>query len=556
MKYSHKKLFLLFFLLPNVLFIFGQDQTIGTFLNSPEAYHGYTLITPGNNDAYLINNCGEVVHEWTFQTRPGAMTYVLNNGTVLRTGKVDSDFNGGGGGGLVQIYSWESELLWSYTFSNDITHQHHDVEYLANGNILVLAWELSSYDTLIELGRDPINLTEDGIWFESVTEIKPIGDTSIEEIWKWNIKDHLIQDFDPEKLNFGVVAEHPHKLDINALSNSNPDWLHFNSLDYNPSLDQIILSSRTTSEMYVIDHSTTTEEAKTNKGGFSDKGGDLLFRWGNPSIYKSGTLDDQILFNQHDVHWVEEGLPNEGSIIYFNNNKVDNNGTSFSSVDIIKTIPDNTNNYPFSENTFAPNEVDFTYGNTDNELFFSVRISGVEVLPNGNILICEGRAGRIFEIDQDRNIVWDYVNPATNSGLIEQSDQTIGNDLFRAVKYPLNFQGFSDKDLEPKGTIEGGEPLYDCLLYQTASLEKAANQLNMTFNNPVHDMINIQLKEEQPYESKLQILDVYGNHVILIELNKNRSLHIPFSNNPNGMYVLRIVDNQNNIIFIDKIIKQ
>ena len=46
------------------------------------------------------------------------------------------------------------------------------------------------------------------------------------------------------------------------------------------------------------DHSISTEEAKTSRG-------DLLWRWGNPANY--GQDAPQVLFGQHNAHWIPEG---------------------------------------------------------------------------------------------------------------------------------------------------------------------------------------------------------------------------------------------------------
>ena len=75
--------------------------------------------------------------------------------------------------------------------------------------------------------------------------------------------DHVIQDFDNAKPNFGVVADHPELLDINFPPNvtSNGDFNHSNSLSYDPIADIILLNSPFQAEFYFIDHSTTTAEA-------------------------------------------------------------------------------------------------------------------------------------------------------------------------------------------------------------------------------------------------------------------------------------------------------
>ena len=71
--------------------------------------------------------------------------------------------------------------------------------------------------------------------------------------------------------------------------------------------------------IWIIDHSTTTEEAAGHTGGNSGQGGDLLYRWGNPEAHGVGGAADQKLFVQHDARWIGEGLPGEGNILVFNN---------------------------------------------------------------------------------------------------------------------------------------------------------------------------------------------------------------------------------------------
>src|SRR5262249_17725952 len=99
------------------------------------------------------------------------------------------------------------------------------------------------------------------------------------------------------------------------------DWLHCNSLSYNAEFDQIMVSSPEFNEIWIIDHSTTTAEAASHAGGRSGKGGDLLYRWGNPRAYRAGTVKDQRLFYQHNAQWIPRGFPGEGHLLVFNNGR-------------------------------------------------------------------------------------------------------------------------------------------------------------------------------------------------------------------------------------------
>ena len=168
------------------------------------------------------------------------------------------------------------------------------------------------------------------MWAEAVLEIEPVGSNDANIVWEWHIWDHLVQDVDPELPNYGVVSDHPELQDVNygtvgsngGPGGSNADWKHFNAIAYNEELDQIALSSRHHDEIYIIDHSTTTEEASGHTGGNSGMGGDYLYRWGNPMNYGRGTSNDQKLKSQHGVHWIPDNFPGGGNLLIFNNNKV------------------------------------------------------------------------------------------------------------------------------------------------------------------------------------------------------------------------------------------
>ena len=447
----------LFIILLFPFYITGQNQTVGLFKYDNSSFDGYTLFSP-NENTYLIDNCGKIIHSWQSSYKPGSSVYLLEDGSLLRTCRIpNSIFSGGGSGGRIEKRDWDNNLIWSYDFSNTSYHQHHDIEPMPNGNILVLCWEYKSLIDAILSGRDPSALADNELWPTYIIEVQPQGNNDMNIVWEWHLWDHLVQDFDPAKINYGVIANHPELININSYSgNGKKDWLHCNSIDYNEELDQIIISSRALSEIYIIDHSTTTAEAATNSGGNSNKGGDILYRWGNPAKYNNGTSADQRLSGQHDAHWIPNGLSDEGKIMIFNNGQ--NRG--YSSVDIINPPINSNGDYFLTSNTFGPISAEWSYTAQNPSDFYSSYISGAHRLPNGNTLICDGAHGTFFEIDTTGNQVWKYINPIVNSLPITQGDNIPitnngwANPTFRCTRYSPNYSAFLGRNLTPGPLIE------------------------------------------------------------------------------------------------------
>ena len=191
----------------------------------------------------------------------------------------------------------------------------------------------------------------------------------------------------------------------------NADWTHFNAVAYNPDLDQILVSVHAFSEIWVIDHSTTTAEAASHKGGRSGKGGDLLYRWGNPRAYRNGSKTEQQLFNQHNAHWIAPGLPGEGHVLVFNNGS-GRPGGQYSSVDEIVLPVDSQGQYTHPRRgPYGPDKPVWSYSAPKKSDFYSFFISGAQRLPNGNTLICTGASGMVFEVTPEKEVVWKYANP-------------------------------------------------------------------------------------------------------------------------------------------------
>ena len=300
----------------------GSQQTVGLFLNNPAlSSPGYTLFSPIRySTTYLIDMQGRLVHSWPATQTPGLSAYVYADGHLLRTANTGSaSFATGGAGGRIQEFDWDGTVVWDYTYSTSSVRQHHDIERLANGDVLIIAWEGKTSAQAIAAGRNPALVTAAGLWLDHVIQVRPTGPTTGTIVWEWHVWDHVVQDIDATKPNFGVVADHPERIDLNFAQNNAADWTHVNGIAYDPHNDQIILSAHNLNEIWVIDHSTTTAEAAGHTGGAQGRGGDLLYRWGNPRAYARGTVADQKLFGQHDAQWIPDGVPGAGNLLVFNN---------------------------------------------------------------------------------------------------------------------------------------------------------------------------------------------------------------------------------------------
>ncbi|OBX26046.1 putative secreted protein (Por secretion system target) [Gelidibacter algens] len=514
-----------FIILLTVSFVRSQSPTVGLLFSDNQVTEGYTLFTPEvNQSVYLINNCGEKVNEWTFTELPGATCYLLENGTLLRAGKK-----------ALEIRDWDNNVLWSYEMRSNGLNQHHDIEPLPNGNILCIVRDSYSNSEIIANGKDPLKVGGT-IDLDKIVELKPIGTNDAEIVWEWKFIDHLIQDYDDTKSNFGSVENHPELIDINYVDpyfeNFDRGYTHVNGIDYNSSLDQIIISARHLNEIYIIDHSTTLAEASGHTGGNSNRGGDILWRWGNPMVYRQGGVKDQKLFLQHDAKWVESGYLDEGKISVFNNGG--DGIRSYSSVHLLD--PEiSSNTYTKVNNKFKPLDFDWSWtGSILGRTIYETKKSGTHSLPNGNFIICETSLGQVSEITKTGEHLWTYKNPS-GKNTFNQFDAVSpnSNSIFRAEKYPSYYIGFSGKDLTPKGIIENENSLSDTC----ATLSIATSEIdNLKILNPVHNNI-LKFNKEIKLDA-IKIIDVNGRVVFTTKNFLND--HI-FININSGFYFIELL---------------
>jgi hypothetical protein len=456
----------------------------------------------------------------------------LENGHLLRSAdlaKNEAYFAGASRGGRAQEFTWAGELVWDYRFHSKTQRSHHAVARMPGGNVMMIVWERRTPQEAIAAGVKPELAGKGDMLVDALFEVKPIGKTGGQIVWEWHTWDHLIQDHDKSKPNYGDVAGHPELLDANfarrkrsgiagslgaVLTNTGdatraatpdkreadrelnalkglgyiggggkklteylPDWTHVNSVAYNARLDQLMLCSREFREIWIIDHSTTTGQAATHEGGRYGKGGDILYRWGNPSAYRAGTVADQKFFAQHDAHWIPEGLAGAGHMLVFNNGARPDG--LYSSVDEIALPVDEGGHYTRTPGKpYGPPEAVWSYTAPNKTDFYAVAMSGAQRLANGNTLIAAGFSGvlslggpgrprrvilsqstfgsTIFEVTPEKEIVWKYKVPID----FERGDSDtgsfagVGNPVFRACRYAPTYPGLIDRELTPGGTVE------------------------------------------------------------------------------------------------------
>ena len=431
---------------------------VGLTVNEPGAFGGYTLWSSNEHSSIqLIDSGGQLVHQWN---------RVLHNSKLLENGNLMGNVEG-----YIVMLDASNRRLWRYRPER---WPHHDFVPLPNGNVLILVQETKTAAEVIAAGANPAFVHPGGLGIDTIIEVRPIYPDTGAVVWEWSVWDHLVQDYDPTKANYGNVADHPELVDLNYnlrqldYGGRRPSMLHTSGLDYHPGLDQILISARNLSEIWIVDHSATRAEAAGHSGGNSGQGGDLLYRWGNPQAYRAGTFADQQLFWQYRPHWIPEGLPGAGNILVFNNGAgYAGRALGYSAV-VELTPPVSGYGYARGEGAgsrYGPARPVWTYTAENPGDFYATYMSNAQRLPNGNTMVVNGMSGTISEVTPTGATVWRYVSPVGDHGPIYQGDPVTivvapqqiewwENNLYRAYRYAPDYPGLQHYDLTPRGAIE------------------------------------------------------------------------------------------------------
>jgi hypothetical protein len=377
-----------------------------TIYKPDSCYNGYTLFAHTYEDAstgrggvahiYLIDMEGRPVHEWVATTAV-QLTELLPDGTLAYSTRDRSDLNTAG----VYYLTPDSSVTWSYHCRFD-----HDFHVMEDDHLMI--------HCLIDRITPPLGkeLRRNPYIIEIDKETKDL-------IWEWHGEEHLEDleaffDFstllDPERRARRVLKERM-AWDPQAQSISEEareallarqtwsfafDWAHNNTCEVmgeNEAASQdrrfrpgnVLFSYRSLDIIGVIDRKT----------------GQIVWAWG------PGTLD-----GQHQPTMLDNGH----ILVY-------DNGTRRGYSQVLELDP-------------LTGEIMWDYTGDPKPSFFSPFISGVERLPNGNTLICEGSAAgdsrrpRLFEVTPDREIVWEYLSPYADPGT---------HGIYRAQRYGADY---------------------------------------------------------------------------------------------------------------------
>lgn len=548
--------------LKKLFFVLGIGLT-SSFL--AQQWNGLTYYSNmGSTVGRFIDTNGVVTKTYALTGGSGYSTHFLPGGNFFRSVQNSGNsLTGGGMTGRIQKLNYNGTILWDYVYSTTTYCMHHDICPMPNGNVLIISYDVKTAADVSNAGGTFGNI----MWSEKVLELKPVGTNSAQVVWEWKVWDHLVQNVNPAKANYQTsIVNNPQLLNVNY--GATKDWLHMNGIDYNPILDQIAVSSHNLNEWYIIDHSTTTAEAASHTGGNSGKGGDFLYRWGNPAAY--GATGSTILNVTHDVHWIQEGIPFEGQLVGTNNKGV----TSPSNKTTIDRIPSPRADYNYTitaGSAFSP----ATFAARHTSTGYTSNMGSSNQFPNGNQMVCLATVGSIYEIDAAGTVIWTFNTAGTtpqahryttcyltNAAPPQPSISLSGADLVSTAA--TTYQWYLNGNLIPGATSQSYTPSqYGIYVVRTTDVNGCVKVYSSGYNhsltaaiksnsisnallvypNPSNGLFVLDLTGISKEEYTAAVYDVSGK--LIFEAKNTNTLDL--SNFNNGIYTLTIKTNTTSI---------
>lgn len=336
-----------------------------TVYDRERSYQGYTLFCEsyedpaaspdGTGKIHLVDMEGQAVHTWQTETAQQSFCKLRPNGNLLYPTRDRSDIAEAG----IRELTPESDVVWHYHCRVD-----HDFQVLENGNLLVhtITDEMSP-EIGPELKRNPY-----------IVEVTP----DAELVWEWRGDDHFADL--REQLSADEWAYVRDRIDEEFPF----DWAHNNTCQVVPPNETHELERERGDDPRFAPGNIVFSYRSLDVIGVIDRdSGDIVWAWGPDEL--DGQHNPQV-------------LPNGNVLLY-------DNGTRREYSRVVELDP-------LSET------IEWEYQTDPPESFFSPYISGVQRLPNGNTLICEGMEARLFEVTPDRDVVWDFTNPFDDEGAL------------------------------------------------------------------------------------------------------------------------------------------
>jgi hypothetical protein len=391
----------------------------GTTIYYPaKCWNGYTLFGAelhrnNGHGAVLIDMNGNVVNRW--QGLDGFPNKMLPGGHVMgSTGIRNMKYGYQDMIDLIEV-DWEGNIVWKfdkYELVKDprqpprwMARQHHD--YQREGNpvgyyVPGMKPRTASGKTLLLCHKNlnNIKISDKPLVDDVIIEVNGRGEIT----WEWVCSEHF------EEMGFDARAKKTLRRNpgIKPMSGGVGDWMHMNSMsllgpnrfydsgDTRFHAENIIWDGRQTNIIAIIDRKT----------------GKIVWQLGPYFTATKALCTMGQIIGQHHAHMIPRGLKGEGNILLFDNGGAAGYGapnpTAPEGIDNAKR--DFSRVLEFDPVTL---EIKWQYpapGFGTNRLY-SAFISSAQRLPNGNTLITEGNGGRIIEVTEEHEIVWEYISP-------------------------------------------------------------------------------------------------------------------------------------------------
>lgn len=411
-----------------------------TIYNPEKCWSGYTIFPARELGALLIDMNGAEINLW--KGLHGFPNKLLPGGYVLgHTGERNNAFSMQDQIDLVQV-DWDGNVVWKFNqleYIEDpgvepqwMARQHHDYQRAGNP----VGYYVPGMEPQVDKGNTII-LCHKNVKNPKISDKVLLDDVIIEVtwegeiVWEWSCNEHFDEyGFSEEAKN--ILFRDPN---MRSAGGGMGDWMHINSMSvlgpngwydagderFHP--DNIIWDARESNIIAII-------EKKTGK---------IVWKVG-PDYNTSPELKELgWIIGQHHAHMIPRGLPGEGNILVFDNGGWAGYGSPNpgSPTGAKNALRDYSRILEFDPVTlkivwqYTPAEAGFTMP-VDASRFYSPFISSAQRLPNGNTLITEGSGGRLLEVTEDHELVWEYISPYWG-------DKLHLNMVYRAYRVPYEW---------------------------------------------------------------------------------------------------------------------